>query len=284
MANLPFPRTQADLWGPMIAAGLPAAKYLYNAWRTPGGSRRRRPREVGAPYSPRARFLAKGSSRGGRTGRNNREGGFIGLEKKFVDESEAVAVVQNDNMLGLEVDPSPANCIGSTAQGDGESSRDGIKYTIVMIYVKGTVIVFDQTGQSTLDDSPECFVALVQDKNSNGAQGASEQVFTNPSTVNYLCTRPLRNIQYAHRYTVHDSVHMTFGQRAVTGVPPNILVEGISRPFALTMKRRVPVHCTGTTNGIANIEDNSFHLIACKNHTSSNMTISYNARTRFYAR
>lgn len=245
-------------------------------------------------YSGREKALARramesygyGQKWGGRAGKNNRPGGYIGLELKFVDESRSVTLVQNDGMAGLEVDPVTVNCIGSTAQGDGQSNRDGIKYTIVQIYVKGHVQLNAYGSASALQNKPMAMVALVQDKNTNAAQLNSEDVYDNPGAISDMCTQPLRNIQYTHRFFVHDSKTMVFNTRQATGSPTtgDIVVAGDKIPFSLLMKKKVPVHCISTLTGVSGIEDHSFHLIAAKSDSSISMTLSYTVRTRFYAR
>lgn len=248
-------------------------------------------------YSSRDRALARASSRASRPSvasssrnrykgngsgfsRNARTGGFLGIELKFKDETRLRTLDTGINWDGAESDPT-GDCIGSVSSGSGESQRDGIKYTIKSIFITGTIRINYIIGQF---QNPMVFLALVQDKATNGAQLNSENVYINPSASITTSCIPLRNLEYSHRFIVHDKVQLTFGDTTALWDGANVTSSGQLLPFTLSMNKLVMVHCTDSLAGVTSIEDNSFHLVAVATQTSPPCDLEYNVRTRFYAK
>lgn len=244
----------------------------------------------GTVYSARSRALARrGAMRKypskykGYASKNKRTGGFLGIELKFLDENiTPTALVSNGDWTGMELDPT-GDCIGSMISGSGQSQRDGIKYTIKSIYISGHIEISPDTTY-TAQAEQTIMLALVQDKNTNGAQLNSEEVFINESGIGDACPDAIRNMQYTHRFTVHDKVVIQMGSGTIGWNGTTLESRGQRQRFTLKMDRMTPVHCTSSLATVSNIEDNSFHLVGCKSHTGEVVNISYMARTRFYAR
>lgn len=249
-------------------------------------SRRYGSNRYSARYKKRAHNYAKKSLRKSYKRRNTRTGGFTGIELKFYDSWVSLQDVDSfGDASGGEHDP-VALALNTIPQGDGESQRIGRVATVKSIHVFGHIRA--QQLIATVDTPVEVmfFIALVQDKQTNGAQLQSEQVFVNPSGSLLLAANPMKNLQNASRFTIVHQMQMvmqpTIGVVA-TGAP-TFNYNGQILPFSFTKKCNVRTIYNGTTEIISNITDNSFHVIAWaseQNETPSNFTISYNCRIRF---
>lgn len=213
---------------------------------------------------------------------NPRTGGFLAMENKFYDTAvNAKAIVAAGSMAGLETDPLTYNCISAPAQGDGESNRDGKKIIINSVDVNGVILISQQINQTIADYGAKIMIALVQDTQTNGAQLNSEDVYTNPGTSAITCASPFRNLQYSTRFKVL-AVHQVIIQ------PPPLAYDGTNMEqagsfydFRFNKKVNIPVTFTGTTEGVANVVDNSLHVISMASDVLLIPTLYYNARIRF---
>ena len=144
----------------------------------------------------------------------------------------------------------------------------------------------DQTATNT---PPTVFCALVLDRQSNGATLNSEDVFTNPAASALLAVNPLRNMSFTSRFKVLDtwthtwepSQLMAFNDQATT----TFASMGGHKPFVLSKKFKTPLRVTFTTGSttadIANVIDNSLHVIAYASNLSTAPNIQYTSRMRF---
>lgn len=218
--------------------------------------------------------------------RNVRTGGFLGQELKFYDTSLVSATLTAPtDASGGEHDPSATIVLNSVVQGDGEQQRDGRKITMKNLYINGIVVVAPQASQSSGDSATIVFIAVVLDTQTNGATISSELVYTNEAASAILAASPMRNLQQADRFRVLKVQKMTIQNPNIandTGSTGGVVSNGLVRGF----KMFVPLHnmvvtYKGTTESVANITDNSIHIIAYCNNAALVPKISYNARLRF---
>lgn len=220
---------------------------------------------------------------------NQRSAGFLGIETKFYDTGLAplnIAAVRD--WSSSEFDPAGLGCISAPAQGDGPSDRDGKKCVIKSVQIQGNIT--GSTWEAFANPLAGCavFVALVLDTQTNGAQLSSEQVYTNPADADLTIADPLRNMQYSSRFRVLKTWDLNLDAKTMSEsqVGPVSQFSGTGRhaEFSCYLDGlNIPVNFTGTTSVVANVVDNSLHLIA--NAANANLgwapAISYNARIRF---
>lgn len=231
-------------------------------------------RRGGGYIAPAARF------------RNTRTGGFLGQELKFYDTSLAAsAILAPTDAGGGEQDPSATIVLNSVVQGDGEQQRDGRRITMKSIYINGLVSCGTQNGQSAADGPSYCFIALVLDTQTNGATITSENVFTNKSATALLAASPMRNLQYVDRFKVLQIKKVMLTNPNMTndlGSTGGVIQNALQRPFKMYKNlSNTVVTYKGTTETVANITDNSLHIIAYASGVSLVPTLSYNSRLRF---
>jgi len=221
--------------------------------------------------------------------RNIRTGGYLGIEKKFLDTvGNGVTISESTDATGGEVQPTAGctGCLSAPAQGDGESNRDGRKCVIKEMMVHGVVTVSAiNKGQGTLSDANYVMVALVLDTQANGATITSEQVFVNGSTSAAQNINMFRNLEYASRYRVVASriikLKPYMVNNSVAGGAYTESAIAVRENFKLSWSGDIPVTFTGTTADVANVTDNAFHLIAFADNAEWATTCSFLARCRF---
>lgn len=217
---------------------------------------------------------------------NMRTGGFLGKELKFYDTSlVGSALVTNNDAASCEFDPATVLCLSAPAQGDGESDRDGNRFIVKSCYVNGQIVCAQQADQTAADGTTWTVLYLVQDKQSNGAQLNSEDVFKNigASTTTGACV--MRNLQYSSRFRILDSVKVVFDRSApMTYDGTNIEQGGMLKTFKLSWKGNMPVQIKAgaTSAGVAGVADNSIHVLAFTYQPSPlAASLSYTSRIRF---
>lgn len=214
---------------------------------------------------------------------NQRTGGFVGIEKKFIDHSYTASVAFTTDMSGCEADPAGVNCINGVAVGTGEDQRVGRKAWFTDVYVTGVVELENTSLQTQAPHGGIVTIYVVLDKQTNGAQMASEDMFCNPSADGRAATTPFHNLQYSDRFKV-------LGKKTLTFPPsPCAFNDGVGtastganqKKFKIYKKLKLECLYKGTDNTVASIMDNSVHVIMIASAGASTFTTSYNSRMRF---
>lgn len=220
--------------------------------------------------------------------RNQRTGGLLGLEVKYLDTYAAnTALTAPANAAGGSIEPSGGctGCLSAPAQGDGPSNREGNKIVVKSIFVECNVSYNTQASRTVADPLPDIYIALVMDTQTNGATIASEEVFTNPSAETYQAAQPLRNMSWTSRFKVLATKRFTVRSISLTGSPTtgDVIISGAHRNVNLAWRGDMPVTFTtgSTTADVANVTNNSIHLIAFTSSTNLAVSLSYTSRIRF---
>lgn len=200
-------------------------------------------------------------------------------ERKYYDATFAATALP----VGLataaagELDPA-AGTLFSPVTGDDFNNRSGRKTQVVNIRMRGLFAVAVQADQAALDTSPFIRLLLIQDKQTNTAQLNSEDV------INAVGVYGLQNPAFFGRFRVLKDKTFKLGYPIPVYDGTNIEQSGMHVPFKLNVKFRKPVtvHFNGTNGGtVADIVDNSFHLIGWTSVTTLAPTITYYCRTTF---
>lgn len=218
---------------------------------------------------------------------NYRTGGFLGIEKKFLDGGlppTALVNAGSGSTAGCEFDPATMLCLSAPGQGDGQSQREGREISADRIDVNGLIIVPAAVNQAAQVAPPEVRVYLIEDSQSNGAQLNSEDVFVSPfaSTANGVLV--FRNLEYAKRFRVKASAHICCEPGMPTYDGTNIEISGRTYEWKMSTDlkgKRITFNTTGTTATIASVTDVSYHVVAFTSTVANAPTIAYNARFRF---
>jgi len=215
---------------------------------------------------------------------NVRTAGFLGQELKFFDSSRAtLALTAPTDATGGEADPATLNCIFAPTQGTGAQNRDGRRVVMKSVQINGVVRSNIQSAQSALDPGVVIMISLVLDKQSNAAQLNSEDVYTNPGANAELAAFPLRDLERSTRFRVLKTVLIDQLQNMNTGndAAGTFDIQGKAVPFSFFVKLNEQVEFVANGGTIADIQDNSLHIIAYTTDVTSVPAIAYNARVRF---
>lgn len=264
------------------------SRYSYTGTRR-GGSTGRRTRQGrrGASASQRAqlRVASNAASTGGNRRQNVRTAGFLGIEHKFYDTFVTDStIITSGTATGGTQDPSGGLSIAAPAQGDTSFSRDGKKIMVESVQITGVVRVSHRDGLSTGVEKPTFFIALVQDTQTNGAPLLSQSVYTNPGNSTRLASSIIKNLLSGKRFRtlkIWTLIPEAPGLAPSTDTD-DMSSNGTNIPFEFYKKLQMVVEFNGgTTANIANVVDNSLHMIAFTNDASWTSKLDYNARIRF---
>lgn len=211
--------------------------------------------------------------------------GFLGIERKFYDTSLTGGVLTAPtDATGGEFDPSATSMITTPTVGDGEQQRDGKQIAMLYIDINGVIQTVELAGVANSPPTLQIFVAIVLDTQSNGAQMNSEDCFKNTTAGAQVAPNPLRNLLFGKRFRIlksHNFILQPMNTCVLAG--PLFTTGAMRRNFHwfIPLKGLKVNFNAGTTASIANVIDNSVHVIAYTNSVTGTPTISYNARLRF---
>jgi len=201
-------------------------------------------------------------------------------ERKYYDSVYAattIPVLGND-WASTEVDPATLNCLFAPIQGDDISNRQGRKIRLLGLRIKGTLSAAPQADQTAADNGGEVRILLVQDKQSNGAQLNGEDVLAASAGNNPMFM--FQNTANFGRFKIWKDKHITMPVPGITYDGTNIEQTGVKRTFKwnISFKKPIIIHynSSGSTETIAAVVDNSFHLLAGQ----AGLTTALNYRCR----
>ncbi len=210
--------------------------------------------------------------------KNRRTGGFLGIEKKFEDKAiTSTALVAT--VAGAEHNPT-GDCLNSVAQGDGESQRDGRKYKMHSIHIKGFL---QQPGTSTKGGTANCRVAVVIDTQANGAAMNAEDCFKETGAGSQS-VQAFRNLQFSGRFVVLYDKTFTLNRLSSLGNgtanDSSEVIQNFNINVNIPEKHSVVV-TDGTTANVTAITNNAIHFLAWVNDVTDAPNVRYESRLRF---
>lgn len=224
---------------------------------------------VGKPYKRRKQY---------RLPRNTRTGGYIGKELKFYDDELTTRAVVA-TVAGSEQDPPTTLCCNSPVQGDGESERIGRMCYFTSLELRGWVLFSAAAGVAAPLVPGYVRILVVKDRQSNGAQFNAEDVLLAPDGNN--STEAMRNLEFLQRFVILKDiiVHQTIYGGVGTAADADYNAQQV--PWRCNVKLNMKTLYTGTTGTISNVIDNSIHIMAMY-QGSTTPTMGYVSRVRFY--
>lgn len=216
---------------------------------------------------------------------NNASMGFLGIERKFYDTFLLGAnVAAAADATGGEYDPSTTSMISTPTQGDGEQQRDGKQIACLFVEICGALSIAQVEASVDPPPAVTCFISCVLDTQSNAAQMNSEDCFKN--LANSAGTAPdcIRNLLFGKRFRILKQRRFEFNSTTLTQQAANDYSWAGRRhdfKWYIPLKGLKINFNAGTTASIANVIDNSIHIIAFANTVTPQVVLSYNARLRF---
>lgn len=212
-------------------------------------------------------------------------GALVTTERKYYDTGrDAANIVQgNDSWAGGELDPATTNCLFAPTEGNGIEQRVGNKVWVHKISVNINIALNTQTAITGADYGQTARLALVLDKQTNGTQLSAEDVFNSASTLGKAAYM-FQNTDHFGRFQVLREKYVVLNPVNNYYNGTNIDAAGYNRHIKLVYKFKKPlcIRFNGTSGGtVADIIDNSFHLIGITNTGDSTMALDYKCRVVF---
>lgn len=216
---------------------------------------------------------------------NRRTAGYLGIEHKFWDTAiVAQTIAQPNNCINGRVNIFGSNVISMPPQGDGPSERDGKKWVCESLQIKGSFHTAGVETQGAPADDILIYMAVVLDKQANGANLLSESVFTNPAAVLETNTAVFRNLEFNHRFRVLMAKRVKQKRHHTNEGASNLFASGAHViPFDEFIPFRRPMEAllSAQTSVIANCVKEAVHVIAFAYCNTSQVIMNANIRLRF---
>ncbi len=234
-------------------------------------------------YSPQRPWMRKRRRAAGfaRTTRRRRGGQFgkrrMTEEKKFSDSELAATAI---TATWAPVENATMDSLAGVAQGVTESTHIGRVLYIHSIHVNGQLTTASLEAQAA--PAPEIAVrmCILLDKQSNNAQMTGADAMDTGQTEDVI---GFRNLQNSHRFRFLYNRKWIIIRKVVNeGAVNSFAAAPVQKFFSMNHRFNPPlkVITSGTGSTIADITDNSIHLIACAS-TTSQVLINYQSRVRF---
>lgn len=163
------------------------------------------------------------------------------------------------------------------------NGRIGRKVVIYKVKVRGFMNIPKQSVQATTDSATLIRTMLVLDMATNAAQMTAAQLMRDAGAADTTISS-FQNPDQFGRFKVLRDKTFTFSNASVTGAATVIEQSGMVRAFKMgyRWKYGLPVHFNSTNGGtVADIIDNSLHVIDGTNDTSLAPTVQYYARVAY---
>lgn len=219
---------------------------------------------------------------------NARVGGFLGMEKKFIDATHEFTVGRT--LTTAVADPTTNSQLTGISALDSvntESRRDGMKARITDLFIRGD-IRWDSIVPGTAGDTPDCELPwvrlmVVQDMQTNGSQCIGTDILH--GVANDVNPFAFRNLENTTRFKVLKDVFIN--PRSTPGFSSKS--GKIWIPFSMNFAGiNMDVKYKDTSATISDVVDNSLHFLAIKTYSddgnadiTSAVQCRYLVRTRF---
>jgi len=177
-------------------------------------------------------------------------------------------------------------CLFAPTVGAALNQRIGRKAKMMKCKVRGHLITGTQTAQTSTDPASRVRLLLVMDKQTNAAQMTAAQLQNDgggaATTINTF-----QNPNNFGRFKVlKDKVYtlQNPNMQSLSATNASFEQNGLKIPFKLSYRFRVPVTVNfNATNGgtVADIIDNSLHIVAATDATGLVPAIAYYSRVSF---
>lgn len=195
------------------------------------------------------------------------------IEIKYFDTGRTqFNVAQGTTSAGFEADPATALCLNAIVKGYDANNRIGDKIKVVGIELSFVI----QKTYLAYYNANSCFVSLVLDKQTNGAQLNSEDVYTKTIATGH--PHWFRNPKYMERFVELESKLKLFN--TTTNFDGVTWYGGYEYDtFKWEIPMNLPVNYKGNAGTVADIADNSLHIIAHADFAS--LYCEYQSRVHF---
>lgn len=202
-------------------------------------------------------------------------------EMKYFDCSYgATQIAANSDWTGTESDPTTLDTLFVPTQGSAINQRIGREVKVHKIKIRGLIAAPAQTTEASPDNAQFIRMILVQDTQTNATQMQGEQLIGSGSSDTIAS---FQNLDNTGRFKVLKDKTFALVNANISGTSAaaTIIQSGMGRWFKINHTFKVPVSVRfNATNGgsIADIVDNSFHILCNSVDSALAARLSYQAR------
>ncbi len=236
--------------------------------------------------APRRRLFAPTGRRGYQTVARTRGWAGARSEMKYFDTTKALtAIVAATTWAGTELDPGTFDTFCVPVKGTGIDQRIGRAINIHKIKINAHLFINSQANQTATDAACLTRIALYLDTQTNAAQSQGEQVFQDPGTASISNNAmTFQSLATLGRFRMLKDKRIVMQNPNIAYDGTNMEQMGLIRSCKInhTFRNPIKVHFNETNGGtIADIVDNSLHLIAATTNTGLAVSIIYEARVSY---
>ncbi len=207
-------------------------------------------------------------------------------EMKYFDTFLAsTALVQPVTWDTTEFDPATFLTFCVPVKGTGINQRIGREIRLHKFKLRGQIRVIVQANQTATDGACQVRMLLVLDTQTNATQIAGENVMEAPGTASAANNcMTFMNLDSLGRYRILKDKTMVLTNPNLAWDGTNMEQQGLVKPFKInhTFKNPVAVHFNAANGGtIADIVDNSLHLLIAATNIDLAPTVLYEARVSY---
>lgn len=210
----------------------------------------------------------------------------VGEMKYYDTHVSATQIAEGDSWAATEIDPATILSLFCPTEGPAINQRIGRKATVYKIKIRGQ---FESIASPNLPDplpSPAVRLIVYQDMQTNSTQSQGEDLMATPAVSStQLAFCQFQNLANIGRFKIlKDKTFMgktVYGFGDGTNTGSEVMA---TTPFkcSFNFPRGIEVRFNATNGGtIADIIDNSFHVIALKSTTDFVTLVNYQCRTSF---
>ncbi len=207
-------------------------------------------------------------------------------ETKYFDTFiSARALPATTSWAGCETDPATFNTFCVPVKGTSINERVGRTIEIHKVKIRGCIRCPPQIDATATDPGSICRLVLFVDHQTNAAHVQAETVMDGPSSANaVLCTMTFQNLDSMGRFHVLKDKYFALSPPTLTYDGTNMEQTGTQRAFKMFHVFNPPLKVNfNATNGgsVADISDNSIHMIARCTSDGVAPTMDYEARCSY---
>jgi len=209
--------------------------------------------------------------------------GVQGEMKYFDTEVVNDSISVNADWTGTVEDPVGVDTLFAPGVGPAYNQRIGKSAKIMKLKLHGTVHCSPHDDMLAAPYGVQIRLLLVQDCQTNSVQMGGEQLMTPSSAGALVGTNNFQNVNNFGRFRVWKDKTITFDNTQFDGAAPAIYIAGRLRHFKWSLKfaEGLQVRFGASGGTIADIVDNSFHVVALASNNIINPSITYRCRVCF---
>jgi len=201
----------------------------------------------------------------------------------FDTERTSTAIPQSASTWnGSEMDPNTSAmlCLFAPVIGDDISNRMGRKVFVKKIRISGVINVAEQSAQTAQDAALNVRLVCYQDMQTNATQATGDLVLSQGAASNAIHMG--MNVASLGRFKILKDKRIVVAPADYSGLTTAFVAAGRAVNFKMNIKVNQWVNYNATNGGtVADVVDNSFHVLALSNVTTLAGTITYKVRTVF---